>query len=140
MQGALDACPVVVTELPHAVGHVVEVGGGHRLVAQEHLPARHARLRLPAEVEHDLQELVGIDTLVDRLVKVRRQRLGEELDLGIPASRLPIQGFLHQPKEGTRPFAFSFTGARRASSRIISDCVTRVLKPRARRASIMWES
>ena len=53
-------------------------------MGEQDLAARDARLRLPAQVEHDLQQLRGIGPLMQRTVEVGRESLGEELDLGVP--------------------------------------------------------
>ncbi len=139
VQRPLDAGPVVIAELADPVGDVVEVGRGHRPVGEEHLPPGHPGLRLAPEVEHDLQQLGGIDPVVEGLVEVGGQRLGEELDLGIPGRLAAADdGIGHQPNAGTIPF--SRAGTRWASSLTISDWLTSVSKPRLRRASIMCES
>jgi hypothetical protein len=84
MESALDACSVVVPELPHVVGHVLQVRGCDSAVRQQDLTARYARFRLPTEVEHDLQKLCRIGALVERTCKVRGQRACEKLDLLVP--------------------------------------------------------
>ena len=75
MQRALDAGAVVVAEIADAADDVFEIVLRHLHVAERRLAAGEARLRLPAEVEHDLQQLVLIDALAQRPDDVRRQRL-----------------------------------------------------------------
>src|SRR5205085_3688227 len=149
VQRPLDARPVVVAELAHVVGDVLEVGCGHRAVREKDLATGHARLGLAAEVENDLEQLARVGALVQRPSQVGRQRAGEELDLLVPpparaaAGHRKLSGFRARrfrahPKEGTSPF--SWTGTCSASSLTRRSCVRRTLNPRPRRASIICES
>src|SRR4029077_16774266 len=54
VQGALNAGPVVISELADVVGDVVEVRSRDGPIGQQDLAPGHASLRLAAEVEHDL--------------------------------------------------------------------------------------
>ena len=54
------------------------------MVGQEHLTTGHTCFGFAAEVEHDLEELAGMDALVKRPREVGRQRASEELDLFVP--------------------------------------------------------
>src|SRR5215467_3774728 len=84
MQRPLDAGTVVVAELSNTARHVLQVGLGDRLAAQEDLAARYARLRLAAKIEDDLEQPCRICPLVEGVVQVRRQRLRQQLDLRVP--------------------------------------------------------
>src|SRR5216683_2877379 len=146
VEGALDAGAVVVAELADVVGDVFEVRCRNRAVREQHLAPRHACFRLPAEVEHDLEQLAGICALVQRARQVGGQRARQELDLLVPGvCALPAPGGGYKRRfgpahasEGTSPF--SRTGTRTASSLTRSSCVKSTLNPRPRRASIMCES
>src|ERR1019366_6898899 len=54
VQGAGDPGTVVPAEVTHPVGHVGDVLQADRGVAEDHLTALEARLRLPAQVEDNL--------------------------------------------------------------------------------------
>src|SRR5256885_4112364 len=146
MQRALDPGPVVVAELPDVVGDVVEIGSRHGVVGEQHLASRHARLGLTAQVEHDLQQLSRVGALVQGAREIGGERAGEQLDLLVPATTLHTTGGAAyaldrlgaHPNDGTSPF--SRTGTRTASSLTRSSCVSSMLNPRPRRASIMCES
>ena len=143
MQRALDAGTVVIAELADVVGDVVEVGGRHRPVAEQHLAAGHARFRLAAEVEDDLQQFARVGALVEGAGKLRWKGAGEQLDLFVPARDpwpLLLLWLSHYPNEGTSPFSRTGLDTRTASSLTRSSCVNSTVNPRPRRASIMCES
>ena len=94
MQRSLDAGAVVVAELPNVAGDMLEIGSRHQAVGEEHLASRHPSLRLPAEVQHDLEQLARIGALVQGARQIGRQRFGEELDLLIPLWVLCSRGDL----------------------------------------------
>src|SRR6267143_3994665 len=146
MQRALDACAVVVAKLPDVIGDVVQVRTRNWMVGEQHLASRHASFRLTAEVEHDLEQLTRIGAFVQGAGQVGGQRAGKKLYLLVPPPALHAPGRAAytldwlggHPNEGTSPF--SRTGTRTASSLTRSSCVSSMLNPRPRRASIMWES
>jgi hypothetical protein len=142
MERALDAGPVVVAELAHIVGHVLQVRRRDRMVREQDLASGHPSVGLTAEVEDDLQQLTRIDALVQGASEVGWKRTGEQLDLVVPigcTSRLlSFQG--GHPNDGTSPFSRTGFGTLKASSLTNSNCVSKTLNPRPRRASIMCES
>ena len=141
MQGSLDPRAIVVAELADVVGHVLEVGRRYGMVREEHLATGNPRLRLATQVEHDLEQLARMDALVERARQVGRQRTREELDLFVPVHSAGLLSCLcHQPNEGTSPFSRTGFGTRTARSLTSSNCVSKTVNPRPRRASIMCES
>ena len=140
VERALDAGAVVVAELADVVRHMVEVRRRDRMVGQQDFASRHARLRLAAKVEHDLQQFARVDAVMNRAREVRRQRSRQELGLLVPAADARRFSLGTHPKDGTRPFSRTGLGTRTASSLTRSSCVRRTVNPRPRRASIMCES
>ncbi len=57
MQGALDPGAVVIAEVTDALDHVLDVGIGDRHPVEDDLAVDEARLGLPAEVEHHLEQV-----------------------------------------------------------------------------------
>ena len=90
MQRARDAGAVVVAELAHALGHVLEVGLGDRHLGKQDLAARHPRFRLATQVEDDLQQLRRRRALMQRSIQVRRQGLRQQLQLRLPALKRKV--------------------------------------------------
>ena len=73
MQRTRDAGAVVVPKRADARDDVLDVLRRHLVGAEEDFPAGEARLRFTPQVEHDLQQLLQVVELVDRLTNVWRQ-------------------------------------------------------------------
>ena len=73
MERALDARTVIIAELPHVVGHMLEVGGRNGAISQQDFASRYARFGLSTEVEHYLQKLCRVGPLVKSASEVRGQ-------------------------------------------------------------------
>jgi hypothetical protein len=79
MEGAWDAGPIVVAELPDTGSHVFQVFGRDLLVGEKDLPSGKPRLGLSSEVEHDLKQIGLVVQRVDRPPDVGRERREEQL-------------------------------------------------------------
>ena len=90
MQRALDARPVVIAERPDAGRDKLEILRRHRRLVEDDLIVGEASLRLPAEVEHDLEQQALVIEPLDRPVDVRRERQEEQVQLCRIGGRQPV--------------------------------------------------
>ncbi len=81
MQGALDARPVVLAEVADPVHDVGDVLAAHRLRGQLDAALGEARLRRPAEIEHDLDQRLAIRPGLDRLADGLRHHPEQQLEV-----------------------------------------------------------
>src|SRR5207248_7928225 len=75
VQRALDAGAVVLAELADARGDVIDIAGVHQAVGQIKDAAGEPCLGRPAKVEDDLQQILLVRLLLDRVENVRWQCL-----------------------------------------------------------------
>ena len=81
VQRALDAGAVVFAELADARDDVLDVALGDLALAEHDLPAGEAGLRQAAEVHDDLQQLVLVGAVAQRVADVRRQGVEQQVQV-----------------------------------------------------------
>ena len=75
MKRAFDSGAVVLPELAHAIGHVIEIGVVDQPIGQVLHPARVPRFRLPAEIENNLQQFLLFRVPIQGLPDLGRKHL-----------------------------------------------------------------
>ncbi len=81
MQGAFDSRTVVVAEVPDTGHGEFEILPRNRILGENDRLPGEARLRLSAQVEHDLQQLLPPVHLPQRRLNPRWQRLEEQIQI-----------------------------------------------------------
>ena len=81
VQRALDAGAVVLAELADARDDVVDVALRDLALAEHDLAAGEAGLRQAAEVHDDLEQLVLVGAVAQRVADVRRQRVEQQVEV-----------------------------------------------------------
>ena len=74
MQRPFHTRPVVAAEMADAVHNVLQIGAAHRRIIQHHIAVGKARLRRPAQIQDNLQQVVQVLPFPQRRQQLARQR------------------------------------------------------------------